>query len=145
MTHPLFAAPLILDLSTPAMLALAPLQEGSPTGASSAPAGGAPTAAPGGNLFTSMIPILLVVGVFYFVLIGPERKQRKLREQMLQAIKKGDRVVTSGGLHGTIASIQDDLVMLQVDEGVRMKFNRAAIQSVLADESKPETKPASKH
>jgi preprotein translocase subunit YajC len=78
-----------------------------------------------------MIPMLAIFAIFYFVMIGPERKARKKREAMLAQMKKGDAVVTSSGLHGTIAALADDVITLQVDEGVRLRFSRAAIQSVL--------------
>lgn len=84
------------------------------------------------GIFGSMwFPMILVFAVFYFVMIGPERKARKKREAMLAAMKKGDQVVTSSGLHGTIAALADDVVTLSVDEGVRLRFSRAAIQTVL--------------
>jgi preprotein translocase subunit YajC len=77
-----------------------------------------------------LMPVLLVIGVFYFVMIGPERKQRKARERMLGALKKGDRVITTSGMHATVVGIQEDVLTLQADEGVRLKFNRGAVQSV---------------
>lgn len=78
-----------------------------------------------------MIPMLIIFGIFYFVMIGPERKARKKREAMLSELKKGDHVVTASGLHGTIANMAEDVITLQVDEGVRLRFSRAAIQTVV--------------
>ncbi|HED64101.1 MAG TPA: preprotein translocase subunit YajC [Planctomycetes bacterium] len=75
--------------------------------------------------------MLLVLGIFYFVMILPQNKQRKKREAMLDAMKKGDEVMTSSGIYGKIAMIQDDVITLQVADGVRLRFNRAAIQDVL--------------
>ncbi len=83
---------------------------------------------------TGFMPVILIFGIMYFVLIAPERKQRKKRETMLKALKKGDKVITTGGLHGSIATISDTQVTLQVDEGVRLKFSRAAIADVVSDE-----------
>lgn len=83
-------------------------------------------------------PLLPVVGcfaVFWFIIIRPEQKQRKLRAQMLAAMKKGDKVLTTGGLYGQIVQIQDDVVTLQVAEGTRLRFTRGAIQSVEAEPS----------
>jgi preprotein translocase subunit YajC len=85
----------------------------------------------GPNFFLLMIAL---VAVFYFVMILPEKKNRKKREQMLGGMKKGDRVMTTSGLHGSIAMVQDDVVTLQVAEGVRLRFSRAAIQNVLTDD-----------
>jgi len=89
---------------------------------------GAPAA---GNPFGSWMPILLVLAIFYFVLIRPERKKQKERQAMLGALKKGDPVMTSSGIHGTVVTIADDVVVLQVAEDVRMRFARAAIQTVI--------------
>lgn len=93
---------------------------------------GAPPQGQSPGLFGGMwVPMILIFAVFYFVMIGPERKARKKREAMLAAMKKGDAVVTSSGMHGTIAALADDVVTLQVDEGVRLRFSRAAIQTVV--------------
>lgn len=96
----------------------------------------APTAAPAPNAWWSQFALMgIIFAIFWFVMIGPERKNRKKREAMLAAMGKGDKVMTSGGLYGTIAQIQDDVVTLQVDEGVRMRFTRAAIQTVLSEDA----------
>jgi preprotein translocase subunit YajC len=95
------------------------------------PEGAAPPAQDPGIFGSMWFPMILIFAVFYFVMIGPERKARKKREAMLAEMKKGDAVVTSSGLHGTIAALVDDVVTLQVDEGVRLRFSRAAIQTVL--------------
>lgn len=83
-----------------------------------------------------LIPILLVVAIFYVVMIGPERKQRKKREEMLKALKKGDRIMTTGGMLASVAQVQDDVVTLQVADGVRVRYTRQAIQSVLDEDGK---------
>jgi preprotein translocase subunit YajC len=94
------------------------------------PAGQAPS---GGPFGMSWIPLLLVFAIFYFIMILPERKKQKKRAAMLAAMKKGDRVMTSGGLYGTVAQVADDAIVLQVADGVRLRFNRAAIQTIEAD------------
>src|ERR1700741_1080431 len=85
----------------------------------------------GSGLLGSLLPMILIVVVFWFVMIQPERKARKKREAMLSAVKKGDKVMTTGGLYATVASIQDDAIVLQVDEGVRLRFARSAVQAVV--------------
>ncbi len=98
-------------------------------------------APPQGSLLNFMFPMILIIGIFYLVLILPERKKQKQRKVMLDAMKKGDKVMTSGGMYGQVAAIQDDVVTLQVDEGVRIRFNRVAVQSVLSpEESKADKK-----
>ena len=66
-----------------------------------------------------LFPLILVVVVFYLVMIGPEKKNRRRREEMLKNLKKGDRVMTSSGMFGTIAQVQDDVVTLQVADEMR--------------------------
>jgi len=89
---------------------------------------------PGG--FNFLIPMLLIIGIFYIVMIGPERKQRKKREEMLKALKKGDRIMTTGGMLASVAQVQEDVVTLQVADGVRLRFTRQAIQTVLDEDGK---------
>jgi preprotein translocase subunit YajC len=130
------SAPLPLDLATSIDLANsgAATQDGTQETAQE-PAGtiGEETQAPSspGVFGGMMIPMLVIFGIFYFVMIGPERKARKKREAMLAEMKKGDQVVTSSGLHGTIANLAEDVVTLQVDEGVRLRFSRSAIQTIV--------------
>lgn len=99
--------------------------------------GGGPPAQPGmlESLFGSMLfPLILCFGVFWLLILRPESKNRKKRLEMLNALKKGDKVQTSGGLFGTVVQVQEQVVTLQVDEGVRMRFALSAISAVV-DES----------
>lgn len=77
-----------------------------------------------------MWPLLIgIVVIFYFLMFRPQIKEQKRRQAMLGGLKKNDHVVTNGGLHGTIASINEDTVVLKVDDSqnVRLKFSRSAI------------------
>lgn len=113
----------------PALLLL--LQEGAGQAAGqAAPPGGASSAFSG-----MLLPLVLCAAVFYFLVLGPERKQRKKREQMLKDIGKGDKVMTTGGLYATVAQVQDDVLTLQIAEGVRVRFSRSAVQTIVTDES----------
>lgn len=89
----------------------------------------------GSFLNSPLVPLLLCIPVFWFLMIRPEQKARKARLAMLAAVKKGDKVMTSGGLYGQVVQVQDDVMTLQVAEGVRMRFARSAIQTVEADPS----------
>ena len=108
-----------------------------------APQGGTPpgpAAQPGfvESLFGSMLfPLILCFGVFWLLILRPEAKQRKKRQEMLAGVKKGDKVITTGGLHGTVVQVQDDVVTLQVDEGVRLRFSQSAIGTILGDDGAP--------
>jgi preprotein translocase subunit YajC len=109
----------------------------------SAPQGGAPTGGPGGqqppglmdSLMSMAVPMLLCVVVFWVFMIGPERKQRKKRDEMLKKLGKGDKVMTTGGLYASVVSVQDDVVTLQIADGVRARFSRSAVQTVITDEA----------
>ncbi len=74
-----------------------------------------------------MVPYILMFVVFYFVLLAPMRKQQKKQKALLAALKKGDRVVTSGGIHGTIAQVEEQIVWLKIADTVKIKINRSAI------------------
>lgn len=108
----------------------------------STPAPGGEDASGGlfGNGLGGMFPIIAIFAIFYFVMIGPERKNRKKREGMLAALKKGDKVMTNGGMYATVAAVQDDRVTLQIADGVRVRYSVAAIQTVETDEAPAEEK-----
>ncbi len=97
----------------------------------SQPAAGDPAPSPFGSF---LMPLLLMGLVFYFLLIRPQSKEKKKRTAMLAAVKKNDRVVTIGGIVGTVLSVRDEDVTLKVDESSNTKitFLRSAIQTVTA-------------
>jgi preprotein translocase subunit YajC len=82
----------------------------------------------------ALLPMILIFVVFYFVLIRPNQKQHKERMAMLARLKKGDKVVTVGGLHGSIVDLTDERVTLKVNDNTRLVFERSAINSLLSDE-----------
>jgi preprotein translocase subunit YajC len=79
----------------------------------------------------------LMFAIFYFLLIRPQQKKQRQRAAMLNAISKGDKVVTVGGLHGTIAEISDDTVVLKVNDVTKLTFDRSSINNVSARTSEP--------
>jgi len=107
-------------------------QTGAPAGG---PGGQPPAPSLGDSLMGMAVPMLLCIVVFWVFMIGPERKQRKKREEMLKNLKKGDEVVTTGGLYGSIVQVQDGIVTLQVADGVRMRFAVSSIGSVTPAEA----------
>jgi preprotein translocase subunit YajC len=76
----------------------------------------------------------LIFAVFYFILIRPAQKQQKQKEAMLAALKKGDRVVTSGGIYGTISGVEDQSVQLRIAENVKIRVARSAIGGLVEGE-----------
>ena len=77
-----------------------------------------------------MLPMVAVFAVIYFLMIRPQRKQEKQRRAMLGAVQKGDKVVTSGGIHGTITNMGEDTITLRVDN-IKMTVDRSAIGRVI--------------
>jgi preprotein translocase subunit YajC len=83
--------------------------------------------------YSGILSIILMFAIFYFLLIRPQQKRQKERQAMLSQLKKGDRVVTIGGIHGTIVDLDDDKVTLRVAETTKIVFERSAISSVIKE------------
>ncbi|MGB0153137.1 MAG: preprotein translocase subunit YajC [Verrucomicrobiales bacterium] len=96
--------------------------------APAAPAGG--EGAPAGGGLGMFVPMILIMVMFYFILIRPQRKQQKAQEQMRKSLGKGDKVVSIGGIHGLVTGMTDKTVSVKVADGISMKFDRSAIASV---------------
>lgn len=92
--------------------------------------GGAPSASASSSLIGSLLPFLLIIVIFYFFLIRPQNKKQKETQKMLDALKKGDKVITIGGIHGTVSSVKENTVIVKVDDDCKLEFNRTAISSV---------------
>ena len=100
---------------------------------SSAFAQTAPAAAEGGLMgsLTGMLPLVLMFVVLYFIMIRPQMKRQKEHRAMIDALAKGDEVVTSGGLLGKVARLGEGFVHLEVAEGVEVQIQRSAVAQVL--------------
>ena len=100
------------------------------------------SSAPGGGLM-QMLPLVAIFAIFYFLVLRPQSKKAKEHQQMLSELKKGDEVVTQGGVIGKISGITDNELTLQVQEGVRLRVLRSAVQGRYtpgADKAKSESK-----
>jgi preprotein translocase subunit YajC len=95
-----------------------------------AQAAGAPAASPMGGLQTFLFPIILIV-IMYFLMIRPQMKRQKEHRAMLNKLAKGDEVITSGGIAGSVAAIGESFVTVEVASGVQLRVQRAAIANVL--------------
>ncbi len=93
------------------------------------------TSAGTGALIAQVLPILAIGLVFYFIVIAPANKQRKKTQEMLSSLKKGDRVVTSGGIYGTIQGVEADVVYLKIAENIKVKVARSAITGIVTGDS----------
>jgi len=96
--------------------------------------------ASGGSLIGSLIPFAAIILIFYFLIIRPQNKKRKETERMLGALKKGDKIVTIGGVYGTIQNVKESTVIVKVDENVKLEFLRSAISSVISSKEDKEEK-----
>jgi preprotein translocase subunit YajC len=80
----------------------------------------------------SFLPFVAIIAIFYFLIIRPQNKKQKETQRMLSELKKGDRIVTIGGIHGVISNVRETSVIVRVDENTKMEFTRSAIASVEA-------------
>lgn len=83
-----------------------------------------------GGAFYSFLPLILIFVIFYFLLIRPQSKKSKEHKTMLENIKKGDKIITSGGIHGLIENIDADILTIKIAENVKIKVSRSAIAGV---------------
>ena len=83
----------------------------------------------------SQLPLLFVIlatfGIFYFILIRPQQRKQKALKKMIEALKKGDRVMTSGGIFGTVVGMKDDIVVLRIDENTKIEVIKNAVSTVV--------------
>ena len=82
----------------------------------------------------SFLPIILLFVIFYFMLIRPQQTQQKKRKEMLASLKKGDRVISIGGIYGMLKEVQDDIVILRIADNVNIKMARGGIERILGEE-----------
>jgi preprotein translocase subunit YajC len=87
--------------------------------------------------FGFFLPLILIFGIFYFLIIRPQQKQAKKHQEMLKEIKKGDLVITSGGIHGRIVGTADNILTVEIADNCKVKIERNGVQS-LKLEAKPE-------
>ena len=88
----------------------------------------------GAAAFAQFLPIIAIGLVFYFLVIAPANKQRKKTQEMLGSLKKGDVVVTTGGIYGTIQGVEADHVYLKIAENVKVKVARSAVSNIVTNE-----------
>ncbi len=93
------------------------------------------------NLLMSILPLLVIFGIFYLLLILPMRKRQKKHQEMLKAVTKGDRVVTTGGIFGTVVAVEGDKVQLRVAENVKLLVALSAIAGLEKDAGTADLNP----
>src|SRR5580765_402278 len=88
-----------------------------------------------GSSLGMFLPMIIVMGIFYVMLILPQQRQRKKTQAMLAALKNGDKVVTTSGIYGTVNGIDGDTIILKIADQVKIRIARSAIATVEAEES----------
>ena len=102
---------------------------------------GTPGGEAAGGGFGAVVPLLLMFAIFYFLLIRPQQKKAKQHQEMINSLKKGDKVITSGGIHGQITAIDDTVATVEIADRVRIKISRgniAALDQPVKQQSKKE-------
>ena len=97
------------------------------------PPGGGAGAGGGMAAFQQIIPLVFMFGIFYFLLIRPQQKKAKEHKALLEALKKGDSVITAGGVHGKVTGVDDSIVTLEIATGVNIKITKSYIATIKKD------------
>ena len=93
-------------------------------------AGGAGGSGGSGGL-GAFLPLIIIFAIFYFLLIRPQQKKAKQHKQLLSELRKGDKVISSGGLHGVITGMSDEVLTVEISPKVRVKISRGSISGVI--------------
>lgn len=93
-------------------------------------AGGAPEPGPWAAIFSTLFYLLLMVGLFYLFFFRPQQQQQKQRQAMLNSLKKGDRIITTGGIHGQITEIHGDELTVRIADKVEIRLSRSGVATV---------------
>lgn len=95
--------------------------------------GGAGGAGGGMAAFQQIIPLVFMFAIFYFLLIRPQQKKAKEHKALLESMKKGDNVITAGGVHGKVTAVENELVTLEVANNVNIKITKSYIAAIKKD------------
>jgi len=90
-----------------------------------------------GGGFSAFLPLILMFAIFYFLLIRPQQKKTKQHREMISSLKKGDRIITSGGIHGRITGTSDTTLTVEIAEKVRVKVNRGNVMALTQTTPQP--------
>lgn len=97
---------------------------------------------PTGQMVSTLVTFGLVFVVFYFLIIRPQNKKQKDMQKMIAGVKKGDKIVTIGGVHGTVYSVKENTVVVKVDDDCRIEFSKSAVATVVVAKVEEKTAEA---
>src|SRR5437868_7884970 len=93
----------------------------------------APQAVPGGGIGSFFVPLIFIFIIMYFVMIRPQKKRQQEQQKLVASLKSGDRVVTSAGIHGLIANVKENTVLLKVADNVKIEIDKSAVTNVIKE------------
>ena len=93
-----------------------------------------------GGGFAALVPIILMFVIFYFLLIRPQQKKAKAHQEMINNLKKGDRIITSGGIYGRITNLDDQNATVEIADKVRIRITRGSVASLAQEAQAPQQK-----
>ena len=94
--------------------------------------GGAAGQGGGGSPMSLIFMIIAIFAVMYFLMIRPQQRQKKQQQSMISTLSKGDKVVTAGGIHATVAGVKDNTIIVKIAENVKVELNRSSISQVVS-------------
>jgi preprotein translocase subunit YajC len=83
------------------------------------------------DLLSTIVPFLLIIVVFYFLILRPQQKRAKDRAKLLEGVKKGDKVITAGGVHGVVEGIEEKTVLLKISDTTKVKLEKTGIATII--------------
>ncbi|TAK52887.1 MAG: preprotein translocase subunit YajC [Bacteroidetes bacterium] len=84
----------------------------------------------GGSMISTLVMFSLIIFIFYFMIIRPQQKRQKERQQLLDGVKKGDKIISVGGMHGTVIGIEDKTLLVQIADDVKVKMEKTAVSTI---------------
>jgi len=84
-----------------------------------------------GSMISTIVPFLLIIVVFYFLILRPQQKRQKERTALLAGVKKGDKIITAGGLHGLVEGLEDNTVLIKIADNVKVKIEKTGIATIV--------------
>ncbi len=84
----------------------------------------------GGEIYSTIIMFGAIIAIFYFMIIRPQQKRAKEREQLLSTVKKGDKIVTAGGLHAKVIAVEEKILLIEIADNIKVKLERSSVAVV---------------
>ena len=82
------------------------------------------------SMFANLLPLALILGIFYFILIKPQQKQQQEFKKMIERLQKNDQIVTMGGIHGTIVNVKEKTFVVRIDDNTRVEIDKSAVARI---------------